>query len=160
MVRPRRRYDSGVPAPSQKPAERPNAGLHFRPRHRLTHAREFQRVLGAKARKACGPLVVSSVPNELSHHRLGLAVGVRVGSAVVRNRCKRLIREAFRLDHDRLPLSHSGGYDLVVGVRPRSASTPKSAFTLDFCRRTLVDLARECDSVWRKRMKNQPESEE
>lgn len=122
----------------------------------MTHARQYQRVLGAKVRKTRGMLVVSSVANEVGHHRLGLAVGVRVGPAVVRNRCKRLIREAFRLEQGRLARSAAGGggYDFVVGVRATSGASGKSAMTLEFCRRTLVELAGECDGVWRKRERN------
>lgn len=81
---------------------------------RLTHAREFQSVYGAKCRKALGPLVVHGRPNGLDHPRLGLSVSRKVGTAVVRNRIKRLIREAFRhMQHD-----FPRGYDLIVVVRP------------------------------------------
>jgi ribonuclease P protein component len=87
---------------------------HFRPRHRLTHAREFQAVFGARIRKSRGPLTVFAVPNGLLHPRLGLSVGVRVGGAVVRNAVKRRLREAFRLNQARIP----PGLDYVVTVQP------------------------------------------
>ncbi len=84
---------------------------------RLTHNREFQAVYGARCRKTAGPLVVHGRPNGLEHPRLGLSVGRRVGTAVQRNRLKRLIREAFRhLQHD-----FPRGYDLIVVVRPHEA---------------------------------------
>lgn len=48
--------------------------------------------------------------------RLGITVGVKVGKAVVRNRTRRRIREAYRIHEDRfLP-----GYDLVVVARVRA----------------------------------------
>ena len=96
--------------------------LTFRRRHRLTHAREYQRVAAERVRKSAGPLVVSIAPSGLDQHRLGLAVGRRVGSAVVRNRIKRNLRESFRQARDQFPRPTAGGsYDIVVGLRPHQA---------------------------------------
>lgn len=91
--------------------------LPFRTRHRLTHEREFQAVFAARNSRTRGPLVVFAAPSTLPHARLGLSVGRRVGSAVVRNRVKRLLREVFRLNLPALP----AGLDLVVNVRPHRA---------------------------------------
>jgi len=51
--------------------------------------------------------------NGLPHPRLGLSVSRKIGKAVVRNRWKRLVREAFRLSREQLP----AGIDLVVVPR-------------------------------------------
>jgi ribonuclease P protein component len=61
-----------------------------------------------------GPLAAYSLPNDLGHPRLGISISRRVGTAPVRNRIKRLLREAFRLHRYDLPR----GYDLVIVVRP------------------------------------------
>ena len=61
-------------------------------------------------------LVIRGRANNLSQTRLGLSIGKRVGNAVVRNRWKRLIREAFRKQVGELP----AGLDLVV--RPRKGA--------------------------------------
>jgi ribonuclease P protein component len=49
--------------------------------------------------------------------RLGITVSRRVGGAVVRNRVKRLIREAYR----RQKAAFGGGVELVVIARPEAA---------------------------------------
>ncbi len=88
--------------------------FRFRKRQRLSGSPAFQRVFEGRCRKNSGPIVVHGVANELSYMRLGLSVGRRVGNAVQRNRVKRMLREAFRLQqHD-----WSTCYDLVIVVRP------------------------------------------
>jgi ribonuclease P protein component len=85
---------------------------------RLQHALEFQAVYAGKVRESRGPLTVFAIPNDLGHPRLGLSVGRKVGTAVKRNRIKRLLREAFRLLQHDLPR----GYDLVINVRPHETA--------------------------------------
>ena len=86
-------------------------------RMRLVRTRDFDAVYQARVRAVAGPLVVWAAPNDVGHPRLGLAVSRRVGSAPVRNRIKRLVRESFRLLQHELS-ERMGGYDLVVSVRP------------------------------------------
>ncbi len=116
----------------------------FRRRHRLTHAREFQAVFEAKARKVSGPLVVFTRPNELTHCRLGLSIGRTAGPAVARNRIKRLVREAFRLDHAKW----TGPFDVVVNVRANARAMP-----LEELRRLLSDLLNRLDREWSRRLR-------
>ncbi len=93
--------------------------LTFPASARLAHARQYQAVYAGGVRKSRGAFVVFLRPNGLPHHRLGLAVGRRVGSAVTRNHVKRLVREAFRhLQHD-FPTREDGAYDLIVSARGR-----------------------------------------
>jgi ribonuclease P protein component len=80
---------------------------------RLVHQRDFDRVFASKVVLTDDTLVVHVCRNELGWTRLGLSISKRVGCAPVRNRWKRLIREAFRKQKHRLPT----GYDLAV--RPR-----------------------------------------
>lgn len=87
---------------------------HFRRRHRLSRALEYQAIYAARVRKHRGPLTVFAQPNELHHPRLGLSVGRRVGGAVKRNAIKRRLREAFR--HLQDEVVHP--YDLIINVAP------------------------------------------
>lgn len=84
---------------------------------RLLNSREFERVHLGNVFAADAVLVVKGVENGTDETRLGLAVSKRVGNAVVRNRWKRLIREAFRRQRCEMP----EGMDLVV--RPKRGAT-------------------------------------
>jgi ribonuclease P protein component len=64
--------------------------------------------------------------------RLGVAASRAVGNAVVRNRCKRLLREVFRIHQKEIP----AGLDLIASAR---ASLPKTA-TADLERRFLKTI--------------------
>jgi ribonuclease P protein component len=82
--------------------------------HRLGGRIAFAAVRDRGKKESRGPLTVRALPNELPHCRLGISIGRHCGSAVRRNRIKRLLREAFRLLQHDFPV----GYDLLITVRP------------------------------------------
>lgn len=92
-------------------------GFRFPRAHRLRGRRAFGAVYTARLRRDVGPLTMYGRANGLPHLRVGLSVSRRVGTAVYRNRIKRLLREAYRLDRHRMPT----GYDLIVIVRRHEA---------------------------------------
>jgi ribonuclease P protein component len=91
-----------------------SALFRFPRSHRLSGKLAFSAVYDAKMKTTRGPLAAYSLPNDLGHPRLGISISRKVGTAPVRNRIKRLLREAFRLHRYDLPR----GYDLVIVVRP------------------------------------------
>jgi ribonuclease P protein component len=83
-------------------------------RLRLTRSDDFKRVR-RQGKSYAAPLVVLIVsPNPQAQVHVGVAAGRNVGSAVRRNRAKRLLREAVR---PLLPLL-APGWDLVLIARP------------------------------------------
>ncbi len=94
----------------------PQRAFSFPRSHRLSGRLQFAAVFDAKVRESRGPLNVYALPNDLGHARLGISISRRVGTAPVRNRIKRLLRESFRLMQHDLPR----GYDLVIVVKPHA----------------------------------------
>ena len=99
---------------------------------RVKRGEDFDRAYQARRRRDLGALIVYGTPNGLPVTRLGLSVSRKVGAATVRNRAKRMLREAFRQVRAELPT----GLDLVVVVRPHAEWEPERY------RRGLVDAAR------------------
>jgi ribonuclease P protein component len=85
---------------------------------RLLKKIEFDRVFARRRSAGNGMLILYACENNLPHSRIGLVVSRKAGNAVIRNRWKRCLREAFRLARHELPL----GLDLVA--LPRAGATP------------------------------------
>lgn len=98
----------------------------------MSGRKAFARVFGGRHSAGNRHLVIYAMPNELAFARLGLTVGRRLGNAVRRNRLKRVLREAFRLESIRLP----AGYDFVCIPRPGID------LTLADAQRSIVSVAR------------------
>ena len=132
--------DAAGKAGSASRSEPPAAGQGFPRAFRLTSRRQFQAVYAARTRASCRAFTVYALPNALGHCRLGLTVTRKVGGAVVRNRVKRRLREAFRLNRHRLNVP----LDLVINGRATvlERSAPQLASDLVSCVERLARGAR------------------
>ena len=99
-----------MPHPNGENLSAFNMSNRFPKSSRLRNTEQFQRVFAARCSAADDVLILFAIANELPHSRLGLAVSKKIGNAIVRNRWKRLLREAFRTSQAVLP----DGLDLVV----------------------------------------------
>jgi ribonuclease P protein component len=87
-------------------------------RFRLTRSEDFKRVRRFGKSYAHPLVVLAAQAADHAQVRVGLAAGRAVGTAVHRNRAKRLLREALR---PLLP-SLTPGWDLILIARPGLAS--------------------------------------
>ena len=79
---------------------------------------EFRRLYQKGASAVSGCMVVYCRRNKLGHNRLGVTVSVKLGHAVVRNRARRRLREAYRLNSGAL----KQGYDMILVARGKTLS--------------------------------------
>ena len=100
-------------------------------RFRLTRSDDFKRVRRS-GKSYAHPLVVLIVQkNDQPRVRVGVAAGRTAGTAVYRNRAKRLLREAMRT----LIPNIASGSDLILIARPGLTSA-----TLEDTRQALLNL--------------------
>ncbi len=85
--------------------------------NRLTRPKDFARVRRFGRSSGSQLLVLYALPTNSLDRRIGFSVSKRVGKATIRNRVKRRLREAVRIQLATVP----PGFDLVFIARPPSA---------------------------------------
>jgi len=119
---------------------------------RLTRSEDFKRVR-RDGKSYAHPLVVLIVQNsDQPRVRVGVAAGKTVGTAVIRNRSKRLLREVMRTLIPSIALRHgeqktnrqdsASGLDLILIARPKLASA-----SLEETRQALQNLLQRAQII-------------
>ena len=84
----------------------------------------FRRLYSTKG-IANGYLVLYARRNRLGHNEVGITVSKKLGNAVIRNRTRRRLREAYRLNE----LRFTPGWDIVLVARSRAVDAPFEKLT-------------------------------
>ena len=97
----------------------------LRKSERLLSRGQFEKVLSMGRKRRVGrDFILYTLPNGLDRKRLGIIASKKVGNAVIRNRAKRKIREAYRRLKDHL----QPAMDIVVISGKDLLSLPNSIF--------------------------------
>ena len=94
-------------------------------RHRVRSSKRFAEIRQQGRSAANELLVMYALPNDLEFSRFGFSVSGRIGNAVIRNRVKRRLREAVRLQMDQI----ATGWDMIwIARRPISKANYHELF--------------------------------
>ena len=88
--------------------------------HSLKENHAFRRLYSRGKNAADLYLVIYCRKNHSGENRIGITVSKKLGHAVVRNRVRRRIREAYRLHEE----AFKPGFDLVIVARSRCIEAP------------------------------------
>jgi len=95
--------------------------LSFPRSYRLVNKAEFQIVFDEPLKINQRYLTILYRSNQKNHARIGIIVGKRVANdAVARNRIRRIVRDSFRLNQEKL-----AGWDIVVIARQQCDTLSK-----------------------------------
>ncbi len=107
--------------------------LRFQKSQRILSGQSFRQILRSGYCRADQLLVLFAAESDpTGPTRLGITIPKKTGNAVMRNRWKRLIREAFREQQHLVPQ----GYDFVVRPKKGATADPKAI------RESLLSLAK------------------
>jgi len=97
---------------------------------RLVRRGEFDAVYRAGKRRSSSHFTVFFRVNELPQSRFGFSIKKALGSAVVRNRIRRRVREIVRCHRMEIP----AGWDIVIHPKSAVAKAPFAALTTGLLR--------------------------
>jgi len=110
--------------------------------YRLRKSSSFRKVFEEGVFASNLLLTIHLLPNPNKTRRVGFSAGKKLGSAVVRNRCKRRLRECYRLHQQEVPID----MDMVIVARRNmiTATWPRlvKAF-LEMVQRSRINLEKK-----------------
>ena len=83
--------------------------------YRVKKSREIELILKEKNFKSNPFMTIYKKKTETGHFRYAISVGKKIGNAVERNRCKRLITAVI----DNLNINLESSYDIFIIARPK-----------------------------------------
>ena len=98
----------------------------------------FRRLYSKGKTASSFDIVVYTLPNRAGGNRVGITVSTKVGPAVIRNRVRRRIKEAYRTLEGNIP----GGINMVIVARSASVNR-----TMPQIRALLKELLKK-NAVW------------
>ncbi len=111
-------------------------------RLRIKKKADFERVFKSGLSVADNKMILYGIANGYEYSRVAPAAGKKLGNAVIRNRYKRTLREAFRRLQHELP----AGYDFVL--IPRKTDKPSAQQYED----SLRNLCRKWQRRYKKKL--------
>lgn len=103
-------------------------GLRFYKKEHLRKRSLFRKVFEFGRYAATPMLSVHFLPNLEKSRRVGFSAGKKLGGAVVRNRCKRRLRECYRLHQSEVP----DGMDMIIVARRAMVDAKWSGIVASF----------------------------
>jgi ribonuclease P protein component len=104
--------------------------LGFPRNARLVRRGDFDAVYRAGKRRSTSHFTIFFRANHLPQSRFGFSIKKELGSAVVRNRIRRRMREIVRCHRQEIP----AGWDIVIHPKKGLERAPFAALTMDLLR--------------------------
>jgi ribonuclease P protein component len=118
------------------------ANNKFSKKTRIHSKKDFRAVFDYKLFNRNDLMTLYMAPNNAEKSRFAVSISSKTAPATVRNRLKRLAREAFRLSRDEI----EGGFDYLVIYSAMLSKRPNSDIkktTLSQVKQSLIELARQ-----------------
>ena len=122
------RRDAGraaIGSPPNSPAK-----LDFPREARLVRRGDFDAAYRAGKRRSSAHFTIFLRANQMDQSRYGFSIKKALGSAVVRNRIRRRVREIVRCHRQEIP----AGWDIVIHPKSRVANANFAALTAELLR--------------------------
>ena len=117
---------------------------------RISSRKDFRAVLGYKLFVRNNLMTLYMAPNDASKTRFAISLSSKIASAVVRNRLKRLAREAFRLSSHTIPENFD--YLIIFSeMLSKKACSDIKKITLSEVKQGFLELAEQGQRRFEKR---------